>query len=203
VSSRPAFALHWLIPNVVAFQLEHPDLDVRVSTLHEGDEPTLDDGTADLSVRYGHPGSWTAPLESVALMPDALTPVADPRVAARIRTPGDLAMVSLIHSRSAAEDWAEWAMACGLPHIAATAKLVVADRSLAIEAALAGRGVALCDLGLVGRLVEAGALAVPLPRLRLARGTAHCLVWRRERAQEPKICRFRDWIVTRCTARAA
>jgi len=40
-------------------------------------------------------------------------------------------------------------------------------------------------------------------RWRRARGTAHCLVWRRERAREPKICCFRDWITARCAARAA
>ena len=56
VSSRPAFALHWLIPNIVAFQLSHLDLDVRVSTLHGDDESALDEGVADLSVRYGRPG---------------------------------------------------------------------------------------------------------------------------------------------------
>jgi LysR family transcriptional regulator, glycine cleavage system transcriptional activator len=203
VSSRPAFALHWLIPNIVAFQLSHLEFDVRVSTLHGDDESALDEGVADLSVRYGRPDSWTSPLEAVALMPDALTPVASPALAACIRTSGDLAALSLIHSRSAPEDWSEWAMICGLPPLATAGRLVVADRSLAIEAALAGRGVALCDVGLVGRLVEAGALAVPLPHLRLVRGTAHCLVWRQERTREPKISCFRDWITAHCAARAA
>ena len=199
VSSRPAFALHWLIPNVVAFQLNHPDLDVRISTAHDGEQ----DAGVDLSVRYGRAGSWTTPLEAVALMPDALTPVTRPALAAQIRAPEDLAAQSLIVSRNAPEDWAEWAMVCGVRPVAAATTLVVADRSLAIEAALAGRGVALCDLGLVGRLIEAGTLTAPLPHLRLARGTAHYLVWRRERAQEPKIRCFRDWITAHCAARAA
>jgi LysR family transcriptional regulator, glycine cleavage system transcriptional activator len=201
VSSRPAFALHWLIPNVITFQLDNPDLDVRVSTLHDDDGQALETGTVDLSVRYGHPGSCTGELEGALLLPDALTPVCSPILAAQIGTPEDLAALPLIQSRSAQEDWSEWAMACGVRPLAAN--VVVADRSLAIEAALAGRGVALCDPGLIRQLIVAGALAAPLPRLRLLRGTAHYVVWRRERAQERKICRFRDWITTRCTAVAA
>jgi LysR family transcriptional regulator, glycine cleavage system transcriptional activator len=109
----------------------------------------------------------------------------------------------LIQSRSAPEDWSEWVMACGLCPLDAAAKVVVADRSLAIEAALAGRGVALCDAGLVRQLIAGGGLATPLPHLRLSRGTAHYLVWCRERAQESKISRFRDWITACCAARAA
>jgi LysR family glycine cleavage system transcriptional activator len=201
VSSRPAFALHWLIPNVVAFQLDNPDLDVRVSTLHDDDGQALETGTVDLSVRYGRLGSCTGELEGALLMPDALTPMCNQVLAAQIGVPEDLAAVPLIQSRSAPEDWSEWAMACGVRPLAA--KVVVADRSLAIEAALAGRGVALCDPGLVRQLIVARALAAPLPHLRLLRGTAHYLVWRRERAQETKICRFRDWITARCSTVAA
>jgi LysR family transcriptional regulator, glycine cleavage system transcriptional activator len=198
VSSRPAFAMHWLVPHVVAFQLDHPELEVRVATAHGGDALAAEEG-ADVAVRYGRPGAWAAPFRVAPLIPDALTPVASPAVAASLRSPADLAAAPLIHSRSAPEDWAEWALACGEPALAAQAGgPAVADRSLAIEAALAGRGVALCDLTLVRRLIEAGALAAPFPDKLLVRGTAHCLVWREDREEEPKIALFRDWIIARC-----
>jgi LysR family transcriptional regulator, glycine cleavage system transcriptional activator len=203
VSSRPAFALHWLIPNVIGFQLDHPDLDVRVSTWHEGEEPALDRGTVDLCVQYGRQGSWSAPLEAVELPPDILTPVAIPSLAAQIGSLKDLVRHSLIHSRSSPEDWMEWMSACHMRYAAGVKDLIVANRSLAIEAALSGRGVALCDLGLVGHLIKSGSLAAPLPELKLRRGTAHHLVWRHERAEEPKIRQFRDWIIRHCFARAA
>ena len=73
---------------------------------------------------------------------------------------------------------------------------------VAIEAALSGRGVALCDLVLVARLVAAGALAAPFPEMRLVRGTAHCLVWHEERGDDRKVALFRRWIIARCKAGA-
>jgi LysR family transcriptional regulator, glycine cleavage system transcriptional activator len=204
ISSRPAFALHWLVPNVVVFQLEHPDLDVRVSTAHGGNATAAMEDGADLSVGYGHPGTWVAPLRAAPLLPDALTPVTSPSVADQVRTPADLAAAPLIQSRSASQDWPEWALACGLLEVAVRlGGPVVADRSLAIEAALAGRGIALCDLMLVARPVRAGALVAPFPQLRLVRGTAHCLLWQAHRSNEPKIALFREWIMARCKGYAA
>lgn len=204
VCSRPAFALHWLLSNVVEFQRQNLNLEVHISTRDAGTPSELND-TADLSIGYGRPGDWAgSALEAAPLLFDKLTPMMSRELAAKetLVSPADLGHFPMIGAATAVGDWEEWMAAVGLPQRAADVAvgLTVADRSLAIQAAVAGYGVALCDKHLVAPLVSAGQLFAPFPDLLLERGTAHCLIWTRRRGDEPKIRSFRTWITNRCAA---
>jgi LysR family glycine cleavage system transcriptional activator len=72
LSVAPAFATPWLVPRLAAFQLKHPDIEVRlISSLDLVDFSKSD---VDAAIRYGA-GRWPG-LQSHRLFSDDLVPVA-------------------------------------------------------------------------------------------------------------------------------
>lgn len=107
VCARPAFALHWLLPNVVEFQRQNLHLEVHISTRNAGRPPELDDA-ADLSIGYGRPGDWAGgALEATPLLFDKLTPVISQELAAKERlvSPAGLGRLPMIGAATAVGDW--------------------------------------------------------------------------------------------------
>lgn len=156
----PAFASHWLLPRLPQFQQRHPHLELRI--LASPSTVDLNAGGADLAVRYG--GSTEAGLESLELAADRFLPVASPRL--KLRTPADLAAHRLIHfdwHRPAADrpTWPRWLKQAGLRHADARGGLRFSEESHAIQAAIAGQGVALLSRTLVEDDIARGMLVAP------------------------------------------
>ncbi|MFT4249065.1 MAG: LysR substrate-binding domain-containing protein [Pseudomonas sp.] len=147
LSATPAFATKWLVPRLGTFQHACPDIDLHV---HASDEPVdLDAGTADLAVRYGqgpYPGAVTILLE------DRFAAVASPALLATL--PADALHWPLIHfdwHHPPAQEltWAAWAKASGRHPGELCADIRYSEESHAIQAAVAGQGVALLSLLLI------------------------------------------------------
>lgn len=157
LSTTPAFAAKWLVPRLAAFQSEHPQIDLHV---HASNQPVdLQSGSIHLAVRYGHgcyPGT-TATL----LLRDRFAPVASPKL--RIRCAADTCQHPLIHfdwhrPLPAALTWAAWSQAAGLVQLDVHAGIRYSEESHAIQAAVAGQGVALLSLVLVQEELKLGLL---------------------------------------------
>lgn len=148
ISTTPAFATKWLIPRMTRFQAEHPDIDLRV---HASNTPVdLQTGTADLAIRYGSGNDEGA--IATLLLEDAFAPVASPSL--NVPQGGDPAQWPLIHfdwHRKLPVDltWAAWAKAAGRKPSAFSAGIRYSEESHAIQAAVAGHGVALLSVLLV------------------------------------------------------
>lgn len=160
ISATTAFTAHWLVPRLARFQQAHPEIELR---LHSSEDVVaLGRGAADIAIRYGrgpYPGVAAEPLFA-----DRFAPVASPRLG--LATPADLAQASLIHFDWRRPDphnptWPAWFAAAGLAEPAAGAALRFSDENLAIQAAVAGRGVALLSGALVAEAIAAGALVQP------------------------------------------
>lgn len=160
ISVTPTFAAKWLIPNLPDFTAAHPDIDLRilaterVSSFHS-------DGI-DLAVRQGSP-PFGASLDITLLFKQSLIAVAAPKFADKDDIPLDpetLAKQPKIHDTH--DHWTGY-----LAHLGAQDQsprhLRLSQTSLAVDAAIAGQGVALVSRFLVandleaGRLVEVGA----------------------------------------------
>ncbi|ARP93373.1 LysR substrate-binding domain-containing protein [Bordetella genomosp. 13] len=161
LSTTPAFAARWLVPRLAAFQAAHPSFDLRV---HASDDPVdLQGGGADLAIRYGagdYPG-----MRSTLLMRDRYAPVASP--ALRVARPADLRKHALIHfdwhRRLPVElTWAAWARAARQTRLEVSTGIRYSDESHAIQAAVAGQGVALVSMVLVRDELELGLLEARL-----------------------------------------
>ena len=160
VSATMAFTARWLIPRMAAFRKLHPEIDLQI---HASDEVVdLATSSVQVAIRYGdgpYPGFNVAPL-----LADHFAPVANPIL--KVETPDDLAKQTLIEfewRRKSAENptWARWFAAAVLRASPEPPSLRFSDESHAIQAAVAGQGVALVSLPLVRDELAAGQLVQP------------------------------------------
>lgn len=160
ISATSAFTAQWLAPRVASFGLLHPDIDLL---LHASDTPVDVAGAAvDIAIRYGrgpYPGA-----EAEAMFSDRFAPVASPALGPL--TLDDLDRVPLIGFRWAHPDplnptWELWHASAGLPWPRRPGQLRFSDEGHAIQAALAGQGIALVSLALVAQDLAAGRLVQP------------------------------------------
>lgn len=166
LTTTPAFASQCLLPRLPELRRLHPEVELR---LHAGDNPVdLALGGADLAVRYGD-GPWPRDHESLQLAQDRLLPVASPALA--LRSPRDIARHRLIHFdwRQDADrrpGWREWLREAGvahpgIDHADAAGGLRFSEVAHAIQAAVAGQGVALLNRVLVADALARGVLEAP------------------------------------------
>ena len=148
LSTTPAFAAKWLVPRLAGFQSRHPNIDVHV---HASNRPVdLNAGTIDIAIRYGQ-GRYEG-MKSTLLLQDRFAPVASPTL--NVASAADLSSRTLIHfdwEQPLPVDltWAAWARAAQLPELNTEAGIRYSDESHAIQAAVAGQGVALLSLVLI------------------------------------------------------
>ncbi|PSJ40626.1 LysR substrate-binding domain-containing protein [Allosphingosinicella deserti] len=160
ISATTAFTAKWLVPRVAGFQRDHPAIDLQ---LHASERPLdLAAEGIDLAVRYGD-GSF-AGLETEAMFDDHFVPVASPDL--RITGPESLRTVPLIHfawARAHPADpiWERWFAAAGIASTPPLSQLRFSDESHAIQAAVAGQGLALLSRHLVREDLIAGRLVQP------------------------------------------
>lgn len=175
LSATPAFAAKWLVPRIADFRTVRPDIDLTI--LASLEVVDLDSGVADLALRYGdgpYPGLIATPLTS-----DRFAPVANPRLG--IRKPSDLKSATLLHSDWHRSDprnptWRHWLKLAGFEGVDPRAGIRFSDETHAIQAAVAGTGIALHSLLLVAEEIRTGTLVIPFGpeiegfTLHLARG---------------------------------
>lgn len=162
VSTTTAFASRWLLPRLAAWRSECPDIRLEVRAGEAVADLHADD--VDFAVRYAHRPPPN--LVSHELFRDRFLPVGNPRLlGTRHRLqPHELADFRLIEfdwkqADPAAPNWARWFEAAGDSGGLEKAETFhVSEEIHAIEAALAGEGVALCSDMLVARELDSGNL---------------------------------------------
>jgi LysR family transcriptional regulator, glycine cleavage system transcriptional activator len=192
ISVSPSFAAKWLVPRLAEFSQEHPDLDLRISANLQHID--FADGEIDLAVRHGD-GAWQD-LDCTRLCAETVFPVCSPAMQKemKIKTPADLSRCVLIHHRNA-EAWTSWLrnFVPGSPKRSSRGP-VLNEMSLAIDAAIAGQGVALARSALAQLDLAEGRLVRPLQQ-ETAATFAYWIVCPPDNAATPKIARFRDWLI--------
>jgi LysR family glycine cleavage system transcriptional activator len=166
VSVAPSFAGKWLAPRLFGFQEAHPELEVWVSA--DSAKVDLGRGAADLAIRYG-PGEGPRG-EQTLLLQEEVLPVCSPDLLARapIPTPEALAGQTLLHDASPESevdgaDWATWLRGRKLRGISVRGGPRFNQSALVIDAAVAGRGVALAKRTLAQNDLRAGRLVSLFP----------------------------------------
>ena len=199
VTTTHTFANTWLAWRLGAFQMEHPDLAVRMTTSNEVVD--LRSGEADVGIRAGG-GDWDG-LEKHRLFESAFTPMASPdciavveRKLGRKLEPNDLPHQTRIGPSD--EWWQQWFADNDVPvddSIFRKAGIRLDNQANEGHAAMAGQGFALLTPLLWKGDSAAGRLIAPFPDRASARGWAYWLVYPSERRTVPKVKRFREWLV--------
>jgi DNA-binding transcriptional LysR family regulator len=188
LSTVTTFASHWLIPRLADFRIHHPQIEIAISTTTRPIDFASED--FDCAIRYGK-GDWDG-LASTLLFRETLAPVAAPAIAEA----GGRGWISapLIYARSRYIDWSLWWRFFGQPGEPPDPAIVVETRAQALDAALAGAGVAMMDAAYVRQHAVDGRLrmlAEPPARLSEGYWFAHPLRGRNGRA----VAALRDWLV--------
>ncbi|MEI9903019.1 MAG: transcriptional regulator GcvA [Asticcacaulis sp.] len=203
VSAAPSFAAKWLMPRLYEFSAANEDIDVWVSA----DMAPVDFAVSDidLAVRYGS-GHWNG-LNVEHLLAEAVVPVCSPALfeAAPMKKPADLAHHLLLHDVGgeldpSCPDWAMWLKAHAVEGVDATRGLRFNQSSMVIEAAVAGRGVALAKRTIAEADLQAGRLMVLFDEKDRPLEYGYYLVSPQSREPSAAQLRFMEWL--RAQARA-
>ncbi len=197
ISATPGFASMWLGPRVWSFATMHPDLDVRIAT--SARSPDFSSGSLDLAIRYGrgnYPG-YTSEL----LLRDGMTPVCAPHLLEgpkALKTPHDLRHHMLLHSETAVmagfhSSWQDWFEAAGLQDLSSHRGIHFSDYHLIMQEAVAGRGVGLGHIALMGAELRSRRLVRPFDVV-LDSGGDYYLVYPPGAEQVPKVAAFLTWL---------
>ncbi len=156
----PSLAASWLIPELSAFERDHPDLDLQlVPTTRVVD---LKRDQVDLAVRHGR-GSWPG-VDAVFLLAETALPVCAPGYLTL--GPGEdplaaLQRVRLIVNARFPNEWEEWAGARGLAPPALTGAIELEGIEQALQVAESGSGLALGRRPLVDDRLGRATLVAP------------------------------------------
>lgn len=194
LSSTSAFLGHWLPSRLEALRREMPAIDLR---LHTSDAVAdLQRGGIDVAIRYGK-----GPFENaMPLCDDAFAPICSPTLG--IKTLAELRRATLIHVDGRRRplptpDWRRWCKKAGVTNIDTGAGQHFPDSLLAVQAAIAGQGVAIVSLVLVSHALDAGVLVAPfsvtLP------GDAYHFVCAEGLQERADIARLRQWFTAEMT----
>ena len=157
ISTVATFASLWLIPRLPDWQHRHPNIELAISTTTRTLDLAVED--IDCAIRHGL-GHWQG-LSATLLFHETLVPVARSDIT-------DLSIASMvIRARSRFSDWTRWWHATckiGEPPIRS---VVVETRAQAMDAALAGAGVAMMDEAYARPHIAAGRLRLLGPAIEL------------------------------------
>lgn len=173
VTSPNAFASRWLVPRLPEWRERHPDIPLEII----GTDAILDlrSGDADVAIRYAR----TMPTGFVVqeICRDTFFPVCSPALLARdghaIERASDLLRFPLIHFDWMSRDpqaptWRQWLATAGMidPSLTAIDKtwaLSFREELHAIDAVVAGQGIAICSDVVVSHELKSGALVKAHP----------------------------------------
>lgn len=193
LSATVAFTARWLAPRVPAFHKAHANMDLR---LHASDETVdLRSGMADAAIRFGR-GKYEG-LAAERLYTESFAPACSPRL--KLRDPRELTNHTMIHfewrrQRRDNPTWQRWLRKAGFPDLVPKADLIFTDESQAIQAALAGHGVALLAQSLIADELARGALIQTFAQILEMEGYGYDFVYVPDREQSPRIAALRAWI---------
>jgi len=187
VSVLPSFASRWLMPRLIRFMEEHPDIEVSVVATTALANFTTDE--VDIGIRFGR-GPYP-PLVAEPFLEDEWFPVASPK----LKTPKHPR--DLLHMRIIREDmdyWDEWFIAAGVQLDRPLAGGVsFNDATYSIQAAARGEGIALARRSIIGEDLERGVLK-RLFDVSVKTSERYWFVSPKETAGLPKVRAFRDWM---------
>lgn len=195
VACSTAIASLWLMPHLSAFRQAQPDLSIRI--LANDNVQELQAGDFDLGVYYFRQPPKGA--NAVALFDEQMYAVCSPAYLLA----GPLSAEALLDERLITMDggqrdwfnWPQWFSAQGIAWRPAARQLSVTNHHLAVQAALAGQGVALAWAYLIDSYLASGTL-VMAAEAKVTMSGAFYLLRPERRPLKPAARLFADWLTS-------
>jgi LysR family transcriptional regulator, glycine cleavage system transcriptional activator len=199
ISTTQTFATNWMAPRLGLFQMERPELAVRLHTETALVDFARDD--VDVAVRSGA-GGWPG-LRQHFLFRLHVTPMCSPEFRARydLSTPAKLFTVPRLSPGDVW--WKAWFAAVGL-----TAPVELDQRGIRLDsqaaegnAAMAGHGVGMLSPLMWRNELAAGRLIQLFP-ISANEGPSYWLVYPEHKRNQAKIRHFREWLLAQVAEQA-
>jgi LysR family transcriptional regulator, glycine cleavage system transcriptional activator len=200
LTATNAFTARWLVPRLPRWREIYPRL--KLDIIGTDAVIDLDSGDVDFAIRYARKPPTAG--ASVELFRDEFYAVASPRLLGHLGRPltlAELGRLPLIEAEWPAADadaprWERWQRVASRRHRPASDNATLPSISFreelhAIEAAIAGQGIAICSTVLVQPELASGAL-VPISQVKLP-GYGFYIVHRAEHPKMDLIKAFINW----------
>ncbi len=201
VSTLPSFAAKWLIPRITKFQQEYPEMIIRVHTSESRANFIADQ--IDCAIRFGL-GKYSG-MNATHLKDEIYFPVCHPNLRDSkhpLKNPEDIQRFTLLHDTRLLEDsnisWGNWAEEMGVTGLDFSRGMHYDQADYAIQAAIAGQGVALGRISLVENDLKNG-LLVPLFDQESKSNFSYYFVHPEEYSDSPAIGLFKQWVIKQMT----
>lgn len=197
VTASQAFVAHWLLPRLEDFEANHPDIEVRLDVAERLVD--LEHSEADIGVRCGL-GTWPG-VKATHLMGEEIIAVCSPQLLpARKPTLAWLLQQTLIHDGMAhpgAEfpSWRDWLSRLGATAESTKRGLTINSTAAVIQAAVAGRGLALVRKALADEEIGAGRLHHLMPDNRWPVKWGYFVVASAKSLRRSEAKSFHDWLL--------
>lgn len=193
ITALPTFCNNWLVPRIGAFQLEHPDLAVRIDTSDEMKD--IKAGQADIGLRSGY-GNWEG-LEARHLFEDKTAPLVPAAAMERygpFNRPEDLLQLRLFGPMLW---WREWFREQGVDPslLPSRPHLELETQTMEVSAAIAsGDAATMVTPIYFAEQIASGVLVQPFKH-ESPHTHSHYMVFDPARQKEPKIQAFIRWML--------
>lgn len=197
ISVTPTFASKWLIPRLPAFVEAHPFVELRILATENVSEFRHDD--VDIAVRQGNP-PFGSDLAADLLFKQEIIAVCNPAILTQSGKLLDVASLSKqVLLQDAHDVWPQFLQQTqGLGPPVQARKLQFNQTGLAIDAAIAGQGIALVSRFLVEPELTAGRLVQALPGMLRGEADFYIVAPRNPRYPGPTEM-VRQWLLAQRT----
>lgn len=189
----PSCATRWLLPRLLRWQRERPDLPVELTTTvrHGAD---FNREAFDAAVVFGpRPGG---DVQAHHLFDEQLIPVCAPQLIAGpvpLANPADLEQHMLLHPTADQRDWKQWLRVAGITLSNPRRGQHFETMDQAMTVAAQGVGVSIGDWSLIGDDLAQGRLITPFD-LKVRTGAGYYLVYP-PHPENPPLADLRDWLL--------
>jgi len=191
VRSSTSFMVGFLIPNLVDFQVRHPEIRVRLLSAEDCAEFARE--TADVRIRYGR-GQWKN-VNSTLLFCDALRPLCSASLLDPAKAPysvEELRNHVLLHHLGKS-DWPKWLAVAGEAELQPSDNIVFDELSVVYQAAISGAGIMMAQRAYFKRALANGCLFEPFEPV-LTREVGYYLTVPTDRRDAQHVRIFKRWL---------
>ncbi|MBN9673030.1 LysR family transcriptional regulator [Roseibium aggregatum] len=193
VSSNTTFAVNWLANRLVHFQMQNPDIAVRILPYGPGASPEFDSADIVVSACKRPPKDWI----SNEIVKADFSPMLSPALAASIggvTSPEDILRLPMVDPQD--PWWGIWFRAAGFGDVDLSGRPNSRMGSQALEAnrAIAGQGVAILTPYFCKTALETGQLQQPFDLTARIEEESWYLSYPPTKRNNRKVRLFRDWV---------
>lgn len=197
LSVTPVFAAKFLVPRLSEFGQVHPEIDLRLQASNAVADLRTQD--IDLAIRYGR-GNYREFIVH-KLMSDVFVPVCSPHLLNNkysLNEPNNLRHYPLLHFEwihygADAPNWKTWLELARVNNIDLNRGIKFNEETLAIQAAIAGQGIALCSSIHVADDISLGFLIKPFKLV--MDGFNYSAVYLKDHPKEQSILKLVEWLI--------